>query len=101
MHDHPMITIEYLRNFKIGEYAIFDLTVSFLESGPLPTFIPSISANQTRYPPANWLFLTLPSDYFHLAGNNTHDKYFLDPSAHSSKFSHPIFRSLSHKIIKI
>ena len=81
-----MITIEYLRNFKIGEYAIFDLTVSFLGIWLLsPLLSQAFRLIKLDIPRQNWLFLTLPIGIiFHLAvGRYTPmTKYFLDPSGH-------------------
>ena len=81
-----MPTIEYLRSFKLGEYAIFDLTVSFLGvyllSPILSYLFRFIKLDISR---AGWLYLTLPlSILIHaLVGKYTPmTKYFLDPSGH-------------------
>lgn len=56
-----MITIEYLRHFRLFDYAIFDLVVSFLGmyllSGILSKFFLKI---RIKIPKINWVFLTLP-----------------------------------------
>lgn len=56
-----MITLEFLRHFRLGGYAIFDLTISFLGvyllSPILSKMFLKIGLNVPRH---NWLFLTLP-----------------------------------------
>ena len=81
-----MITIEFLRSFKLGEYAIFDLVVSFLGVYLLaPVLTQLFKFTKLNIPLASWLYLTLPiSILFHLlVGRYTPmTKYFLDPTGH-------------------
>ncbi|MFZ2152519.1 MAG: hypothetical protein WAV41_00480 [Microgenomates group bacterium] len=81
-----MINIETLRQFRIGNYAVFDLIVSFigiyLLSPALSWLFRKINID---IPKINWLFLTLPTSIIvHLLiGNKTQmTKDFLDPSNH-------------------
>ena len=81
-----MITIEFLRSFKISEYAIFDLTASFLGiyllSPILSYLFRFIKLDIQR---VSWFYLTLPlSILIHvLVGKYTPmTKYFFDPSGH-------------------
>lgn len=81
-----MITIEYLRSFKLGEYAIFDLVASFVGIyllAPALTYL--FKFIKLDIPRSSWLYLTLPmSILVHmLVGKYTPmTKYFLDPSGH-------------------
>lgn len=81
-----MPTIEYLRSFKFGEYAIFDLVVSFVGIyllAPVLTYL--FKFIKLDIPRSSWLYLTLPmSILIHvLVGKYTPmTKYFLDPSGH-------------------
>lgn len=81
-----MLNIEYLRTFKIGEYAIFDLTVSFIGVYLLSPLLSKLfSFIKLDIPIISWLYLTLPlSILIHLViGKYTPmTKYFLDPSSH-------------------
>jgi len=56
-----MTTLEYIRHFRFFDYAIFDLTISFigmyLISGILSKFFSKINI---YIPKINWVFLTLP-----------------------------------------
>lgn len=56
-----MILIEFLRSFRFGQYAIFDLAVSFLGmyliSFPLSKIFLKF---KIKIPRQNWLYLTLP-----------------------------------------
>ena len=56
-----MIPIDFLRQFRFGGYAIFDLLVAFigiyLLSGLLSKLILKI---RIKIPRQNWIFLTLP-----------------------------------------
>lgn len=77
-----MSLIEYLREFRIGEYAIFDFVASFLGVYLLSQFLSKILLKIKIYiPKQNWLFLVLPIGVFiHiLVGNITPmTKDFLD-----------------------
>lgn len=56
-----MISIEFLRQFKLGEYAIFDLVVSFLGIYLLSPFLSKIFKKiRLDIPKINWIYLTLP-----------------------------------------
>lgn len=56
-----MISIEYLRQFRFGEYAIFDLTVSFLGIYLLSPLLSKLFRKlRLDIPKRNWIFLTLP-----------------------------------------
>lgn len=81
-----MSTIEYLRSFKLGEYAIFDLASSFLGIYLLAPLLSKIFRYvKLDIPKLNWLYFTIPlSIVFHiLVGNYTPmTKYFIDPSGH-------------------
>ncbi len=56
-----MNTLEYLRQFRIGEYAIFDFAVSFLGIYLLSPLLSRLFLKlRIKIPKQNWLFLTLP-----------------------------------------
>ena len=56
-----MDTLEYIRQFRIFEYAIFDLAVSFLGIYLLSPFLSKLFKKvKIDIPKSNWLFLTLP-----------------------------------------
>jgi len=56
-----MITIEYLRQFRFGEYAILDFAVSFLGIYLLsPLLSKTFLKINVEIPKKNWLYLTLP-----------------------------------------
>lgn len=56
-----MNTIDFLRQFRIGEYAIFDLVASFLGIYLLSPLLSKIFRKvRLEIPKKNWLFLTLP-----------------------------------------
>jgi hypothetical protein len=56
-----MITLEYLRSFRIGGYAIFDLVVSFVGIYLLAPLLSKICRKfSLRVSTLSWLFLTLP-----------------------------------------
>jgi len=81
-----MTTIEFFRQFRFGEYAIFDLTVSFLG---IYLFSPLLSKIFRKFrvdmPKRGWLLLTLPiSILVHLlTGNLTPmTKNFIDMHGH-------------------
>jgi hypothetical protein len=84
-----MSSIEFLRQFRLGEYAIFDFAVSFLGIFLLSPLLSRLFLKLgIKIPKINWLFLTLPlSILVHwLTGRmtpmtinfiNLHDFYFL------------------------
>ena len=56
-----MGSIEFLRQFRFGGYAIFDLTVSFLGMYLLSPLLSKIFKKiNIEVPKINWVFLTLP-----------------------------------------
>lgn len=56
-----MIPIEFLRQFRIGGYAIFDFAVAFLGIYLLSFLLSKIFLKiRIDIPKQNWLFLTLP-----------------------------------------
>jgi hypothetical protein len=69
-----MIPIEFLRQFRFGEYAIFDFVVAFIGIYLLaPLFSKLFKKIRLDIPKKNWLFLTLPLGIFThlLVGNIT------------------------------
>ncbi|HEY5589227.1 MAG TPA: hypothetical protein VIK86_09790 [Candidatus Paceibacterota bacterium] len=81
-----MITLEYIRHFRIFEYAIFDLAVAFLGMYLLsPLLLKLFKKININIPKINLIFLTLPIGIiFHLlVGQITPmTKYFLDIHSH-------------------
>lgn len=81
-----MLTIEYLRTFRIGEYSIFDLTISFLGVSLLAPLLSKIfRLVNLDIPLRSWILFTLPIAIIThiLIGQHTlMTKYFLDPSGH-------------------
>lgn len=80
------MTIEYLRSFRIFEYAIFDLTVSFLGIFLLsPLLTRLFRLFHLEIPLLSWMYLTLPIGILtHIIINN-HTKMtqnFLDLNGH-------------------
>lgn len=63
-----MISLEHLRQFKIGPFAIFDIAVSYLSILILsPILNLLMSKLQVKVPLISWLCFTLPlSVIFHL-----------------------------------
>jgi len=56
-----MVTLEFLRQFRLGGYAIFDLSVSFLGIFLLSPLLSKLFLKISLYvPKLNWVFLTLP-----------------------------------------
>lgn len=56
-----MIPIEFLRQFRIGEYAIFDFVAVFLGFYLLAPLLSKIFLRlKINIPKKNWLFLALP-----------------------------------------
>ena len=80
------MTIEYLRQFRVGGYAIFDLVVSFLGIYLLSPLLTKLFLKlKIRISKLSWMYLTLPmSIVVHLAvGNMTQmTRDFLDLSGH-------------------
>lgn len=84
-----MLSIEYLRQFRIGEYAIFDFAASFVGMALLaPVLSWLFKKIKINIPWQNWLYLALPIGIVtHLVvGNitpmtrdflNLHDHYIL------------------------
>jgi hypothetical protein len=84
-----MEIIEFLRQFRLGGYAIFDFAISFLGIYLLSPFLSKLFKKiRLDIPKINWLFLTLPTGILvHLiVGNITpmtkavldiHGHYFL------------------------
>lgn len=81
-----MNTIESLRQFRLGKYAIFDFAVSFLGIYLFSPWLSKIFLKlRVDIPRENWLFLVLPlSILAHLlVGNITPmTKDFLDINSH-------------------
>jgi len=82
-----MLTITSLRQFRIGEYAIFDFTVAFIGLAILSPLLSWLCRKlfKLEIPKKNWIILTLP------IGIVTHlitgpitpmTKNFLDPAGH-------------------
>ncbi len=56
-----MITLEYLRSFRIFGYAIFDLSLSFLGMFLLAPILSKLFLRiGINIPKINWVYLTLP-----------------------------------------
>ncbi|KKP79430.1 MAG: hypothetical protein UR78_C0014G0011 [Candidatus Moranbacteria bacterium GW2011_GWF2_35_39] len=56
-----MIPIEFLRQFRLGDYAIFDFAVSFLGIYLLAPLLSKLFLKlKLDIPKQNWLYLTLP-----------------------------------------
>ena|SRR5680860_1686117 len=56
-----MVSLEFLRQFHAGDYAIFDLTVAFLGIFLLSPLLSKMFLKIGVYiPRVNWIFLTLP-----------------------------------------
>jgi len=81
-----MFTIEYLRSFRIGGYAIFDFAVSYIGVALLSPLLSKLfRLVRLDIPKKNWLFLMLPiSIIVHiLVGTITpFTAAFLDGSGH-------------------
>ena len=81
-----MILIEFLRQFRFDEYAIFDFAVAFLGIYLLSPLLSRIFLKfRIDIPKQNWLFLTLPISIFvHLLiGNITPmTRDFIDINSH-------------------
>lgn len=56
-----MMSIEYLRQFKIGQFAIFDIVISYVGIAILsPILIWFTSKFNLKIPVISWLWFTLP-----------------------------------------
>ena len=82
-----MIPIDFLRQFRIGEYAIFDFVAAFLGIALLSPLLSwmFLGIFRLKIPKKNWLILTLPIGIVtHLiAGPITPlTRDFLDPHGH-------------------
>ena len=83
-----MNPIEFLRQFRLGEYAVFDFAVSFLGMYLLSPLLSKVFRKlRIDIPKLNWLFLTLPISIFAhlLVGNITPmTRDFVDIQGHYS-----------------
>jgi len=81
-----MSIIEFLRQFRLGGYAIFDFAIAFLGIYLLSPLLSKIFRKiRIDIPKRNWLFLTLPiSILAHLLVKNITPmtKYFIDIHGH-------------------
>ncbi len=77
------MSIEYLRQFKIGQFAIFDIVISYVGIAILsPILIWFASKFNLKIPVVSWLWFTLPiAVIFHIIfGQSTPMmKMFSDP----------------------
>jgi len=56
-----MLSIEFLRQFRIGEYAVFDFAASFIGIALLSPLLSKLFLKiNISIPKKNWIFLTLP-----------------------------------------
>jgi len=80
------MTIEYLRQFKLGGYAIFDFAASFLGIYLLAPLLSKLFLLiKIDVPKRNWLYLTIPLSVLvhYLVGNITPmTRDFMDMSGH-------------------
>lgn len=81
-----MNTLEFLRQFRIGDYAIFDLTLAVLGMALLAPLLSKLFLKlHIQIPRKNWVFLALPIGILAhlLVGNITSmTEDFFDPSGH-------------------
>lgn len=81
-----MDTLEFLRQFRIGEYAIFDLSLAFFGMALLAPLLSKLFLKlHIQIPKKNWVFLALPIGILAhlLIGNITSmTEDFFDPSGH-------------------
>ncbi len=81
-----MTSLEFLRQFRLGGYAIFDFVVAFVGIYLLSPLLSKIFKKiRINIPKRNWLFLTLPIGIIThlLIGNITPmTKYFIDLHGH-------------------
>ncbi len=80
------MTIELLRQFRVGGYALFDLVLSFLGIFILSPVLSKIFHTvHIEIPTKSWLLFTLPIGILThiITGNRTRmTKDFLDPQGH-------------------
>jgi hypothetical protein len=56
-----MLSLEVLRQFRLGEYAIFDLTVTFIGMALLAPLLSKLFLKfKIEIPKKNWIILALP-----------------------------------------
>lgn len=101
-----MLSVEYLRSFKIGQYAIFDILVSFLSVYLLAPLLSKLfKYAHLDIPKSTWLYFTLPlSVIFHILVSNFTPltKYILDINGHyTEKISLIILVVIGIRHIKI
>ncbi len=81
-----MPSLEYLRSFRIGEYATFDLSLAFLGVMVLSPLLSWLFRQiKIEIPFLSWVLLTLPIGILtHLLvrQDTLMTKYFLDGSSH-------------------
>ena len=81
-----MISIEFLRQFRIAGFAIFDFAVSFIGVYLLAPLLSKLFGKLgIQIPKKNWLFLTIPlSVLIHVLVSQITPmtKEFLDPQGH-------------------
>ena len=82
-----MFTITFLRQFRIGEYAIFDFTVAFLGLALLSPLLSWLFSKIFRLeiPKKNWVFLTLPigiATHLIIGPITPMTRNFFDPHGH-------------------
>ena len=81
-----MDTLSYLRQFRIFEYAIFDLTVTFLGMALLGPWLSGLFRKLgVEIPRRNWLYLALPlgiASHLAIGQMTLMTKNFLDPAGH-------------------
>ncbi|MCA9369427.1 hypothetical protein KC721_03945 [Candidatus Woesebacteria bacterium] len=67
-----MMTIEYLRSFRIGPYAIFDFAVSYLGIALVSPLLSKLTKKiGFTVPFSSWMWLTLPIGVLaHIAAGN-------------------------------
>ena len=86
MNTNNTSTIEFLRSFRVGGYAVFDFVASFLTAYLVAPFLSKLFLKiGVSIPERNWLFLIIPIGViFHLAfGQMTPmTRGFLDPRGH-------------------
>lgn len=80
------MTLEFLRSFRIGEYAIFDLSTAFIGVLILSPLLSRIFLKfRIKIPILNWVFLTLPigiATHLVIGRMTNMTRYFIDPSGH-------------------
>lgn len=81
-----MNILDYVRQFRIGDYSLFDFSAAFIGMFLLAPILSSLAMKFNVYiPKKNWVFFTIPlSIIAHiLAGTMTPlTQFVLDPSGH-------------------